>query len=90
MVVREDWQGRGVGTALMRAAIDLAERWLQLRRLELTVYPDNEPAIRLYRKFGFVEEGRMRGYAFRDGGYAFRDGAYADAILMARLRPDHA
>jgi putative acetyltransferase len=41
MAVRDDWQGRGVGTALMEAALDLADNWLNLSRLELTVYTDN-------------------------------------------------
>ncbi len=79
MGVRDDWQGRGVGTALLRAAVDLADRWLQLRRIELQVYADNVAAIRLYTRQGFVEEGRLRDYAFRDG-------AYVDALTMARLR----
>src|ERR687895_385314 len=41
MAVRDDWQGKGVGTALMEAALDLADNWLSLTRLELTVYADN-------------------------------------------------
>ncbi len=41
MAVRDDLQGRGVGTALMRAALDLADNWLDLARVELTVYTDN-------------------------------------------------
>jgi putative acetyltransferase len=80
MAVREDWHGQGVGTALMQAAIDLADRWLNLTRLELDVYVDNAAAIRLYQKFGFVIEGTLVQYAFRDG-------AYVDTYAMARLRP---
>src|SRR5512135_2153097 len=57
MAVRDDWQGKGVGTALMQAMIDMADKWLNLSRLELDVYTDNEPAIKLYRKFGFTIEG---------------------------------
>lgn len=38
MAVRDDWQGRGIGTALMEAALDLADSWLDLRRIELTIY----------------------------------------------------
>jgi putative acetyltransferase len=79
MGIRDDWQGKGVGTALLGAAIDLADRWLQLRRLELQVYADNAAGIALYTRHGFVEEGRHRDYAFRDG-------AFVDALSLARLR----
>ncbi len=79
MAVRDDWHGQGVGTALMEAAIDLADNWLNLRRLELTVFTDNAPAIHLYRKVGFVTEGTLVDYVFRDG-------AYADCFMMARVR----
>jgi putative acetyltransferase len=80
MAVRDDWQGKGVGTALMEAAVDMADRWLNLRRLELDVYTDNAAGIRLYKKFGFVIEGTLAQFAFRDG-------VYVDAHAMARLRP---
>lgn len=79
MAVRDDWQGRGVGTALMQAAIELADKWLNLIRLELEVYVDNEPALRLYKKFGFEIEGTAKKFAYRDG-------EYADVYLMARVR----
>jgi putative acetyltransferase len=79
MAVRDDWQGRGVGTALMGAALDLADNWLGLSRVELTVYTDNAAGIALYEKFGFEIEGTHRRYAFRDG-------EYVDAYSMARLR----
>jgi putative acetyltransferase len=79
MAVHDKWQSKGVGTALMKAAIDLADNWLDLSRLELTVYTDNEPAMRLYKKLGFVVEGTHRKYAFRDG-------VYVDAYCMARVR----
>lgn len=77
--VSEAWQGKGVGTALMQAGIDLADKWLNLMRLELEVYSDNEAAIRLYERFGFEREGLLRQHAFRDG-------RYVDSIMMARLR----
>jgi putative acetyltransferase len=78
MMVRDDWQGKGVGTAMVRAVIDLADKWLNLARIELTVFKDNEPAIALYRKFGFEIEGTHRKYAFRDG-------KFMDAYTMARI-----
>ena len=80
MSVRDDWQGQGVGTTLMAAAIDLADNWLDYRRLELTVYTDNAVALALYRRFGFEVEGTLRQYALRDG-------VLVDAYTMARLRP---
>lgn len=80
MGVHDEWQGKGVGSALMRAGLDLADNWLNLVRLELEVYTDNEPAIRLYERFGFEREGTLRLHAFRDG-------RYVDAYVMARLRP---
>jgi putative acetyltransferase len=78
MAVRDDWQGQGVGTALMQAAIDLADKWLNLTRLELEVFVDNAPAIRLYEKFGFTIEGTLVDFAFREG-------QYVDTYIMARL-----
>lgn len=83
MAVHDAWQGRGVGSALLRAVTDLADKWLGLTRIELTVYTDNAPAIALYEKFGFVREGRMARYAFRNG-------AYVDVFAMARLLPPDA
>ena len=79
MAVRDDWQGRGVGTALMQAAVDMADKWLNISRLELEVFVDNEPAIRLYKKFGFVIEGRLARHSYRDG-------EYVDSYTMARIR----
>jgi putative acetyltransferase len=78
MVVSDDLQGRGVGTALMRAALDLADNWLNLSRVELTVYTDNEAGVALYEKFGFEVEGTHHRYAFRGG-------EYTDAHSMARV-----
>jgi len=79
MMVRDDWHGKGVDTAMMRAVIDLADKWLNLARIELTVFTDNESVIALYRKFGFEIEGTHRKYAFRDGDFV-------DAYAMARIK----
>lgn len=73
-------QRRGVGSALMAAMCDYADRWAGALRLELTVFVDNAPAIALYRKFGFEVEGTHRGYALRDG-------EFADVLAMARWHP---
>jgi L-phenylalanine/L-methionine N-acetyltransferase len=78
--VHDDFHGRGIGSALMAALVDAADNWLDLKRLELTVYVDNAPAIGLYKKFGFEMEGTRRADTFRDG-------RYVDSFEMARLRP---
>lgn len=79
MAVRDDMAGKGVGTALMRAMVNLADGWLNLHRLELDVFVDNEAAVRLYQKFGFEIEGRLVDYGFRDG-------EYVDVFVMGRIR----
>jgi putative acetyltransferase len=79
MAVRDDWQKRGLGTALLRAAVDMADNWLQLTRLELQVFVDNTPAIRLYEKFGFEKEGTLRQGAVCEG-------ILTDVLLMGRIK----
>jgi putative acetyltransferase len=74
------WQGRGVGTLLMRALCDYADNWLGLLRIELEVYADNLRAQALYKRFGFVQEGHHRADALRDG-------VYVDSLSMARFNP---
>jgi len=80
MFVHDAYQGRGIGKKLMAALVDAADRWLNLVRLELEVYPDNERAVKLYEQFGFVIEGRKRMNVFRDG-------QYVDSLVMGRIRP---
>ena len=79
MGVHDDFQGRGVGTALMKAALDLADNWLNLKRVELTVFTDNARAVYLYEKLGFAVEGTHRAHAFRNG-------EYVDSYSMARIK----
>jgi putative acetyltransferase len=79
MGVSPAWQRQGIGSRLLAAVLEVADNWMNLRRVELTVYADNQAAIGLYRKFGFETEGQLRDYAVRDGGYV-------DVLSMARLR----
>ena len=80
LYVHTDYQNQGVGTALMKVLLELADNWLMLVRVELEVFADNERAIHLYEKFGFEKEGLMRMSVVRDG-------QYQDNYKMARLRP---
>ncbi len=79
IAVHDEFAGRGVGRALMHALLELADKWIGLVRVDLEADAANERAIAMYRRFGFVEEGRQKKAYFSDG-------SYVDAVLMARLR----
>ena len=79
MVVGEGFQGKGVGDALMKALLAIADGWMNVFRIELTVFTDNKRAIALYRKHGFEIEGTHKAYALRAGNYT-------DTYSMARVR----
>lgn len=80
IMVHRDFQNQGVGAALIEAVLDVADNWLMLVRVELTVFADNARAIHLYEKFGFENEG-LRRFA------AIRNGVYENEYAMARIRP---
>lgn len=75
--VHTAYQGKGIGTKMMETLMNLADNWLKLVRIELTVFSDNENATKLYEKHGFVVEGIQK-YA------AVKDGEYTDITMMAR------
>jgi len=79
MAVHDAWQGKGIGYALLSEVLELADKWMDLQRVELEVYKDNERGLRLYKRCGFEIEGTFKNYAFRDG-------QYVDVYAMARLR----
>ena len=73
-------QGHGIGTALIVALLDVADGWLGLRRIQLSVLTGNERARGLYERHGFAVEGRLRGYVISEG-------VLRDVWVMARVRP---
>jgi RimJ/RimL family protein N-acetyltransferase len=75
LMVAQSHRRRGVGRALLAAAVEWARRQ-DVQKLELHVFPHNEAAIALYEQFGFAREGyRKRHYR--------RGDEFVDAILMA-------
>lgn len=79
VAIREDQQGKGVARALIEELLAMSDGYLGLHRLCLTVWSDNDRAIRLYQSLGFEEEGRLRDFVRREEGFG-------DAIKMARIR----
>jgi RimJ/RimL family protein N-acetyltransferase len=78
-----DYWGKGFGTDAMQTLVAWGFYTLNLNRVELRVFSDNERAIRSYQKVGFQIEGRLR-----QGSYA--NGTYRDVLLMGVLREDWA
>jgi RimJ/RimL family protein N-acetyltransferase len=78
MLVEKEWRGRGVGSALLNAAIERARRD-GLHKLSLEVFPHNAAGLALYRKCGFVEEGRRLKH------YRRASGELWDSIVMGLL-----
>lgn len=79
MMVAPDYWGQRIGSRLMTAILEIADNWLDLKRVELEVNADNPTAVHLYEKFGFAIEGTRRFQAFGDG-------RWPDSHFMARLR----
>jgi RimJ/RimL family protein N-acetyltransferase len=80
LAVAPQWHGNGVGRALMSRALETADRWLNLIRLELHVHADHARAITLYARNGFLIEAQRRCDMLRDG-------VPINALTMSRLRP---
>jgi putative acetyltransferase len=80
ITTHDDFRGQGVGEALMRAMLDVADNLLRLRRVGLFCWAGNAAAVALYERFGFVREGVMRDFVVLDCGFC-------DAIMMGRIRP---
>jgi RimJ/RimL family protein N-acetyltransferase len=78
--VNSEYHNKGIGTSLLLKALDLADNWLFLERVELEVLETNPRAQALYERHGFVVEGKKVN-AFRSAG------RYTDVFFMARFRP---
>jgi RimJ/RimL family protein N-acetyltransferase len=77
MLLIVGWRGMGLGKALLDAALEWAFAH-GAHKMSLEVWPDNAAALELYRRAGFIEEGRKQRH------YRRRNGELWDAVLMGR------
>jgi RimJ/RimL family protein N-acetyltransferase len=82
MSVQEDWRRRGIGQALLQSLLEWAKANPLISKVCLTAFSTNEPAIRLYRRMGFIEEGRQHME------YRLSGDRYVDGILMYQFTGD--
>ncbi len=76
--VHDAYQAQGIGAKLLHMLTAIASVTIGLRRVQMTVFADNEHAIRLYKRFGFEVEGVHRDFVRRGEGFI-------DALTMAKV-----
>jgi len=82
MLVAADARGHGLGSAMLVDALGWADAHPVVHKITLQVWPHNPSAVALYRKSGFVIEGRLRRHWRR------RNGELWDALVMGLLVTD--
>lgn len=82
LIGNDDYIGKGVGKQITRIIIDYGFKELNLDRISLSLLDANIPAFILYKKLGFIEEGRQKEAIWKNN-------RYYDNILMAILRRNY-
>ncbi|MEM3728837.1 MAG: GNAT family N-acetyltransferase [Candidatus Bathyarchaeia archaeon] len=77
IAIKKGFRGIGIGTEMMKVLQEYARK-VGLKVLALSVFANNQHAINLYKKMGFVETGRIPKRFFKDG-------AYIDEIIMTKV-----
>ncbi len=74
----EDAKRQGLMTEALGRVLEYGFDPMGLHRVEALIGPDNEPSLRLVRKFGFLQEGVLRGHYFTNN-------QFEDSVLFALL-----
>jgi RimJ/RimL family protein N-acetyltransferase len=82
MSVHPQHRRNGIGTALLQSLLEWAQKNPVIEKVKLAVFATNQPALSLYSKMGFLEEGR------RKQEVKLAEGKYVDEILMYRFVKD--
>ena len=79
IIGEKNYRGRGLGDECLNLLVKFAFDEMNLRKIKTLVFSDNEKAIKLYEKCGFVEEGVLKEEIFKDG-------MYKDVLIMGIWR----
>ena len=79
IIGEKNYRGRGLGDECLNLLVKFAFDEMNLRKIKTLVFSDNEKAIKLYEKCGFVEEGVLKEEIFKDG-------MYKDVLIMGIRR----
>ncbi len=74
--VHPDFQGLGIGEKLTKTLVKWAKQNEQIEKVVLQVFATNNKAVGLYKKLGFIEEGRHKNAIKQI------DGSYVDILQM--------
>jgi len=80
--IHKDCRGKGLSSKMFELIFDLCFNKMNMNRVWLFVLETNERAIHIYKKNGFVEEGRQRKAIYKDG-------KYLDYIMMSILKDEY-
>lgn len=76
--IQLEYCNKGLGSKMITYMLDWAIKETDIEKVMLEVFSNNERAIHLYKKFGFMEEGRKKNFI------KYEDGSYTDEIIMCK------
>ena len=79
VMLQKNYRNQGIGKLLIHELLSWAEQHPVIEKVSLGTFSTNTRAIELYKKLGFVEEGR------KVGEFKFSDNEYVDDVLMYKL-----
>jgi RimJ/RimL family protein N-acetyltransferase len=79
IMLQKDFRNKGIGKLLIHELLRWAEEHPIIEKVSLGTFSTNSRAIELYKKLGFVEEGR------KVNEFKFNENEYVDDVLMYKL-----
>ena len=79
ILIDKEWQEKGIGKESLSLLIEFAWNEMNLRKIKVKVFKENEAAINLYKSCGFTEEGILKKEIYKNG-------EFKDVMIMAVMR----